>query len=134
MNGDVLTTLDYRELVRFHLSRSAALTVAMHRKEVKVDLGVLETDGEGDLTAYHEKPLFTFDVSMGVYVYEPRVLKHIPCGQYLDFPDLVVRLLACGEKVVGFRSRDYWLDIGRREDYELAQQEYCARADQFQLC
>jgi NDP-sugar pyrophosphorylase family protein len=134
MNGDVLTTLDYRELVRYHVGRAAALTVAMHRKEVKIDLGVLETNSGGDLTAYREKPLFQFDVSMGVYVYEPRVLGYIPRGEYLDFPDLVMRLLSDGEKVVGFQSQDYWLDIGRREDYELAQQEFCARAGQFQLC
>jgi NDP-sugar pyrophosphorylase family protein len=134
MNGDVLTTLDYRELVSFHRSCAAALTVAMHRKDIKVDLGVLETSGTGELTAYREKPLFSFDVSMGIYVYEPRVLRYIPAGQYLDFPDLVVCLIDHGEKVVGFQSQDYWLDIGRREDYELAQQEFCSRAAEFQLC
>lgn len=132
MNGDVLTTLDYRELVKFHHSRGAALTVAMHRKEVRVDLGVLETNEIGDLTAYREKPLFSFDVSMGVYVYDSKVLRYIPKGQYLDFPDLVTRLLDNGECVVGFQSRDYWLDIGRREDYELAQQEFNSRATEFQ--
>jgi NDP-sugar pyrophosphorylase family protein len=134
MNGDVLTTLDYRELVKFHRSRGAALTVAMHRKDVKVDLGVLETNEIGDLTAYREKPLFSFDVSMGVYVYEPRVLQYIPKGRYLDFPDLVTCLLDNGESVAGFQSQDYWLDIGRREDYELAQQEFSSRAAEFQLC
>jgi NDP-sugar pyrophosphorylase family protein len=61
-------------------------------------------------------------------------LRYIPAGQYLDFPDLVVCLIDHGEKVVGFQSQDYWLDIGRREDYELAQQEFCSRAAEFQLC
>jgi len=134
MNGDVLTTLDYRQLVAFHRRCAAALTVAMHRKEVKMELGVLETNCTGELTAYREKPLFSFDVSMGVYVYEPRVLQYIPKGLYLDFPNLVMRLLDRGEKVVGFQSQDYWLDIGRREDYELAQQEFHSRAAEFQLC
>ncbi len=134
MNGDVLTTLDYRSLVEHHRSRGALLTIAMHSKNVQVDLGVLETNIAGELTAYREKPLFSFDVSMGIYVYEPEVLSYIPKGQYLDFPDLVLNLLADGRKVVGFHSDDYWLDIGRREDYELAQQEFPSRFAEFQLC
>lgn len=133
MNGDVLTTLDYRALVEFHHKRGCALTVATHRKEVRVELGVLETDPTGVLTSYREKPLFDFDVSMGIYVYEPRVLELIPKGRYLDFPDLVISLLDCGETVVSFPSNDYWLDIGRREDYELAQQDVQSRAPELQL-
>jgi len=133
MNGDILTTLDYRALVRHHREQGAALTIAMHRKEVKIDLGVLETNEEGNLVSYNEKPLYSFDVSMGIYIYEPRALKFIPKGEYMDFPDLVRALLTNGEKVAGFHSRDYWLDIGRREDYELAQQEFESRIAEFQL-
>jgi len=131
MNGDILTSLNYRALVDHHHTHGAALTIAMHRKDISIDLGVLETNEEGDLTGYREKPLYSFDVSMGVYVYEPHVLRYIPKGQYLDFPDLVRILLGMGEKVSGFRSQDYWLDIGRREDYELAQREYQSRAADF---
>jgi NDP-mannose synthase len=131
MNGDILTTLNYRALVEHHRSHGAALTIAMHQKDIHIDLGVLETDDSGELKSYREKPLYSFDVSMGVYVYEPHVLRHIPKGQYLDFPDLVCLLLDMGEKVSGFRSQDYWLDIGRREDYELAQREYQLRAAEF---
>jgi NDP-sugar pyrophosphorylase family protein len=100
---------------------------------VKIDLGVLEIDEQGTLTAYHEKPLYHFDVSMGVYVYEPHIVSYIPKGRYLDFPDLVLMLLEKGEKITGFRSRDYWLDIGRREDYELAQLEFNSRPGEFQV-
>jgi len=133
MNGDILTTLDYRALIRHHEEQRAALTIAMHRKDIKIDLGVLETDDDGKLVSYNEKPLYSFDVSMGIYVYEPRALECIPKGQYMDFPDLVRILLDHEEKVVGFHSQDYWLDIGRREDYELAQQEFDSRAAEFQL-
>ncbi len=133
MNGDILTTLNYQALIRHHREHEAALTIAMHRKDVKIDLGVLETDANGELTSYSEKPLYSFEVSMGIYVYEPHVLQYMPKGQYLDFPDLVRLLLNKGEKIVGFPSRDYWLDIGRREDYELAQQEYSSRAAEFQV-
>ena len=133
MNGDILTTLDYRALIRHHREQGAALTVAMHRKDIKIDLGVLETDDEGKLVSYNEKPLYSFNVSMGIYVYEPRALEYIPKGKYMDFPDLVRTLLDHGEKVAGFHSRDYWLDIGRREDYELAQQEFESRAAEFRF-
>ncbi len=133
MNGDILTNLNYRELFDHHKAYGSALTVAMHRKEVKIDLGVIETGECQQIASYHEKPLYIFQVSMGVYVYEPRVLKYIPKGKYMDFPDLVRVLLEKGEKVTGFCSEDYWLDIGRREDYELAQQEYASRASEFEL-
>jgi NDP-mannose synthase len=133
MNGDILTTLDYQALIRHHQEHQAALTIAMHRKDVKIDLGVLETNERGELTSYKEKPLYSFEVSMGIYVYEPRILHYMPKGQYLDFPDLVRLLLNKREKIVGFPSQDYWLDIGRREDYELAQLEYNSRAAEFQV-
>jgi NDP-sugar pyrophosphorylase family protein len=124
MNGDVLTTLDYRALCAFHKASGAALTIATHRKEVRIDLGVLKTNEADEVIAYQEKPAYSYDVSMGVYVYEPSVLRHIARDEYLDFPDFVLRLLRLGEKVVGFRSHDRWFDIGRKEDYELAQQEF----------
>ncbi|MDM7996878.1 MAG: sugar phosphate nucleotidyltransferase [Acidobacteriota bacterium] len=133
MNGDILTTLDYRALIAHHRKTGAALTIAMHQKDVKIDLGVLETNDHGDLTTYREKPLYSFSVSMGIYVYEPRVLRYLPKGQYMDFPDLVKLLLQKGEKISGYASQDYWLDIGRREDYELAQLEYSSRAEEFQV-
>jgi NDP-sugar pyrophosphorylase family protein len=133
MNGDILTTLNYRALIEHHRRQQAALTIAMHRKDVQIDLGVLETDALGDLTSYKEKPLYSFEVSMGIYVYEPHVLRYLPKGQYLDFPDLVQLLLEKGEKISGFHSQDYWLDIGRREDYELAQLEFSSRAAEFQV-
>jgi len=105
----------------------------MHGKEVPVDLGVIESDASGRLVAYREKPVYRFEVSMGVYVYEPHVLRYIPRGKPMDFPDLVHTLLEKGEMVSGFRSEDYWLDIGRREDYELAQLEYASRREDFQV-
>lgn len=133
MNGDILTTLDYRALIRHHREARASLTIAMHQKDVKIDLGVLETNDQGELTTYREKPLYSFAVSMGIYVYEPHILRYLPKGQYMDFPDLVKSLLNKGEKISGFSSQDYWLDIGRREDYELAQLEFSSRAEEFQV-
>lgn len=124
MNGDVLTTLDYRGLVQHHRDSDALLTVAVQKKGVKIDLGVVETDDAGRMLDYIEKPTKNYRVSMGVYVYEPEVLRYIQQGQYLDFPDLALRLLEAGEKVSVYSSDDYWVDIGNHQDYERAQEEF----------
>jgi NDP-sugar pyrophosphorylase family protein len=76
------------------------------------------------LKEYSEKPEEEYMVSMGIYIYEPAVLKYMVPGNYLDFPELVLRLLDKGEKVMSYPCHDYWLDIGRHEDYEVAQNEF----------
>lgn len=122
LNGDLLTDLDFHELVRFHRERGAALTIATHTRTIKVDLGVLTCDSDLRIRGYLEKPETTYDVSMGIYVYEPSVLGYIDPGTYLDFPDLVCRLLGAGERVFSFpASHSVWLDIGRPDDYAEAQ-------------
>ncbi|NUM48964.1 MAG: NTP transferase domain-containing protein [Anaerolineales bacterium] len=123
-NGDVLTTLDLAALVRYHRESGAAATIAMHARQVKVDLGVLEFNPDYQLTGYIEKPTYHFHVSMGIYVFEPRVLSFIPQNEYLDFPDLVLKLIAAGEKVVGYPFDGYWQDLGRQDDYEQAVIEF----------
>jgi NDP-sugar pyrophosphorylase family protein len=121
MNGDLLTDLDFHELVRYHQQQGSALTIATQKRSVKIDLGVLEFDESGRITNYVEKPEQLYHVSMGVYVYEPRVLQYIKRGEYLDFPDLVLKLLSCGEKVSAHLTDCMWLDIGRPDDYARAQ-------------
>jgi len=124
MNGDLLTTLDYGALWTRHRERGAIATLATFRRDVKIDLGVIECDGEGLVTGYIEKPTFHYSVSTGIYIFEPAVLDHIPIGVRLDLPDLVRKLLAAGEKVATYPFEGIWLDIGRWEDYERAAQEF----------
>jgi NDP-sugar pyrophosphorylase family protein len=131
MNGDLLTNIDLHALVRFHLERGALLTIATHTREVKIDLGVLEYDENQQITAYREKPTNRYQVSMGIYVYEPAVLKHIEPGRYLDFPELVLRLLAQGERVCAYPADCLWLDIGRPDDYARAQQLFADKREDF---
>jgi len=123
-NGDVLTTLDLVDLVAYHRQSGAAATIAMHPREVNVDLGVLEFENDYQLTGYIEKPTYHFHVSMGIYVFEPRVLAFIPKNEYLDFPDLVLKLIGSGEKVIGYPFEGYWQDLGRPDDYEQAIAEF----------
>jgi NDP-sugar pyrophosphorylase family protein len=124
MNGDLLTDLDLDTLASFHRRHGAALTIAAHRRRVKIDLGVLECGDDYRIIGYNEKPELSYDVSMGIYVYEPSVLKFIAPGTYLDFPDLVLKLIAAGEKVCAMPCDCFWLDIGRPDDYARAQEIY----------
>jgi NDP-sugar pyrophosphorylase family protein len=124
MNGDLLTDLDFDALVAFHRHYRATLTIAAHRRQVKIDLGVLECGDDYRIIGYNEKPQLSYDVSMGIYVYEPSVLKFIAPGKYLDFPDLVLKLIAAGEKVSAMPCDCLWLDIGRPDDYARAQEIY----------
>ena len=125
MNGDILTALDYGELYRFHRSSENILTIATHRRVVRQDYGVLELSHPGVaeavmVTGYREKPEQTCSVSMGIYVAAPEVRDYIRGDETLDMPDLVLRLLADGRAVGAFVYDGFWLDIGRREDYERA--------------
>ncbi len=124
LNGDLLTDLNFNDLIAAHKSSGAVLTIAAHQQATKIDLGVLEADNDGRLTGYVEKPEMRQEVSMGVYVYEPSVLKFIEPDQHLDFPNLVWRLLDAGEKVQVFRTDAFWLDIGRPDDYAKAQETF----------
>lgn len=133
MNGDVLTTLDYRRLVRHHQEAGNLLTIATHRRTVKIDYGVLylEDDGVdlGAVQAYEEKPEIASLVSMGVYVLEPEAVEFIPESSYFDIPDLVQTLLDQGERVGAFTYDGMWFDIGRKDDYEHAVETWHANGN-----
>ena len=130
-NGDVMTTLDLGELLTFHKEQGGAATIAVHKRQVKINLGVVEMDGGNDIAGYIEKPTYDYTVSMGIYVFEPRVLQHIPYNEYLDFPDLVLKLIAAGEKVVAYPFEGYWKDLGYADDYEQATQDFAQMRSQF---
>jgi NDP-sugar pyrophosphorylase family protein len=117
--------------VRFHREHAACLTIAAQRRNVEIELGVLEFDASARITNYIEKPEHSYDVSMGVYVYEPVVLRYIVPGEYLDFPDLVLRLLADGQTVCAYLTDCLWLDIGRPDDYARAQQMIVEHKERF---
>jgi NDP-mannose synthase len=123
-NGDVLTTLPLPALMECHRWRGAVATIASSVKKVKIDLGVIGVDGDNLINRYIEKPTYEFLVSMGIYVFEPKVLSYIGRGERLDFPDLVLRLIAAGERVLSYPYEGYWMDLGRVEDYEQAVRDF----------
>jgi NDP-sugar pyrophosphorylase family protein len=133
MNGDVLTDLDYAQLVDFHRKNNSTATIATFNKKVAIDLGIVEMDPTFRLKKYVEKPTLEYRVSMGIYVFEPEILTFIESNGYLDFPDLVLALVEKGKKVMGFPIEGYWLDIGRQEDYDRAQGEFDALKEKLHL-
>lgn len=133
MNGDILTTLDYRHLYEEHLRHRADATVSVVDRATRIDLGVVETDGNNFLTGYQEKPTIVHSVSMGVYVLSRSCRDLISDGESIGMPDLLLRILAEGGRVYCAPSDCYWLDIGRVDDYATAQQEVTADPKRFLL-
>ena len=123
MNGDVLTTLDFDALIRFHKERGNLVTIATCERQLKIDYGVLHLGMNGHsnrVVAYVEKPEMRSVVSMGIYVLEPDAIGYIPESGYFDFPDLVRALLDADQPIGAYAYDGLWFDIGRREDYETA--------------
>ena len=123
MNGDVLTTVDFFDLVNYHKRNRAIATIALNKRTVRIDFGVPEVEGDNNIVGYTEKPRINYLVSMGVYVFDPRILEYIQPNECLDFPDLIKKLISRGETVKGYIYDGYWLDIGRPDDYERANKE-----------
>ena len=126
MNGDILTNVDYRALLRFHQEHEAALTVAVRQYDFKVPYGVVEAEA-GRVRALREKPQFDFMVNAGIYLLEPSVRRYIPFRERYDMTELINTLLENGETVVGFPIMEYWLDIGKHDDFAKAQQDISQR-------
>lgn len=128
MNGDILTDLDYRALLSDHCADGAVATIATQRRTEAMSLGVVTFGDDADdvnrVIGYDEKPELAVDASMGVYCFSPAVLEHVEPGRFLDFPDLVLRLIAADVPVRGWRSSAFWLDVGTPADYESAQEAF----------
>jgi dTDP-glucose pyrophosphorylase len=120
VNGDILTRVDFEDLMAFHRDQRAELTVGMRRCELQLPYGVLDCDGPLVRTV-REKPREAFWVNAGIYLVEPSVRDLIPDGTRFDMTDLIDRMLADGRPVAGFPIVEYWLDIGQPADYLRAQ-------------
>ncbi|RKZ02469.1 MAG: nucleotidyltransferase family protein [Candidatus Hydrothermota bacterium] len=128
MNGDVMTDLDFRDVIEFHRKENSVLTIAVNRRDVFIDFGVVELL-ENRIVGYSEKPSLHYWVSMGVYVFSREALRFIPRGEKYDLPQLVWRLLEENQKVSAYRYEGFWLDIGREDDFRKAQEEFEKRRD-----
>lgn len=131
MNGDLLTTLNFNRMLDFHVSKKADVTIGAYSRDVKIDFGVVESDEQGNFQGFKEKPTYHFEVSMGVNMLSRSVMDYVEPGKYFDMPDLILKVHNNGGKVCCFREDCFWLDIGRMDDYALAQKEYEENQDMF---
>ncbi|MEU6277515.1 sugar phosphate nucleotidyltransferase [Streptomyces populi] len=126
MNGDVLTDLDFGDVLRQHRGSGAPLTIATYAREVRIDFGVLTTD-DRKVVAFTEKPSMDYRVSMGVYGLSRSTLEDYTPGLPLGFDELVLDLLRSGDEPHAYAFDGYWLDIGRPDDYDRANAEFTTR-------
>jgi len=125
MNGDVLTDMDYADFYKSHVDSGSIGTIGTYQREVKIDFGVLGFEGEKNLISeFVEKPVEHFCVSMGVYAFSREVMKYIPDGIPFGFDDLMLKLISQKQDIRAHPFSGYWLDIGRPEDYDRANNEF----------
>ncbi len=123
MNGDLLTKVDFGELLDFHIEQEAAATMAVREYSYQVPYGVIDFDGER-IKGIREKPSYSFFVNAGIYVLGPEAVACVNEEEFLDMPQLFNVLVEKGKKTTAYPVREYWLDIGRIDDFERAQEEY----------
>ncbi|MBR1130059.1 nucleotidyltransferase family protein [Bradyrhizobium iriomotense] len=123
MNGDILTTINFGALVDFHNNSTAEATMAVREHKVHVPYGVV-TSSDGFLQAIREKPTESWHVAAGIYVIGPRVFSYVERGARIDMPAVLERVIAKKGHVAIYPIREYWLDIGRLEDFEQAHAEF----------
>lgn len=131
MNGDILTDIDYNELIIAHQQRGAIATVATYQRDAHIDFGVLNKNEDCKIIAFREKPTYHFDVSMGIYIFSKRILDFVPADTPFGFDQLMYALIDKDESVYSFPFSGYWLDIGRPDDYERSIEEFERYKDRF---
>lgn len=125
MNGDLLTTLDLDGMVRQHRETGADASVGVFQRNVKHEFGLVEVDAERRMTAYYEKPQNSYLISMGIYILDPDAARpHLQANEHLDMPQLLLRMKMAGKDIRCFQDDCVWLDIGRPDDFALAQKMF----------
>lgn len=119
MNGDLLTSLNYKDLYDTHVKNKNDATINVYKKSIKIDLGVIERTGS-TFNNYIEKPNYSFDVSTGIYIFNKSVIDQIPVNEKYDMPSFILDLKNKHHKVYCYSVEHLWLDIGRVDDYESA--------------
>ncbi|MCI5116448.1 MAG: CBS domain-containing protein [Candidatus Electrothrix sp. AW2] len=118
MNGDLLTTLNFRQLLDFHDDQRGVATMAVRDYSIRVPYGVVQTDGEKFVDLV-EKPAHSYFVNSGIYVVNSECLKFVPDDVFFDLPDLFKLLRKRDKRVIIFPVREEWVDIGSLRDYKL---------------
>ena len=123
MNGDLLTNVNFEYLHEYHKDSNALASICIRKYEMQVPYGVVNVRAN-KVTSIEEKPTQSFFVSAGIYMFSPIVLDFIPKGVFYDMPTLFSELLKQDFAVYPFFIREYWLDIGKMDEYRRANDEY----------
>ena len=131
MNGDVLSDINYSGFYSAHVNNNSIFTISSTNRDEITEYGVLEVSCENLLTGFKEKPVLNYDVSMGIYMLNKKVLDYIPENKLYGFDNLMLELLKDSKEVKIERFSGYWLDIGRPDDYEKAIEEFSLLKNKF---
>lgn len=123
MNGDLLTSINFEHMMEYHLSNKSMATMGVREYDFQVPYGVVNVD-DGNILSIEEKPVHKFFVSAGVYVLSNKVLDFIPDDEFYDMPTLFEKVIEEKLKSISFPIHEYWLDIGRIEEFEKANDEF----------
>ena len=124
MNGDILCDLDFADFYRYHISRDNDVTVSVYKRTAKIDFGVIKYDTDHRAVEFVEKPTYDFDVSMGVFCLNRRVVEALRAGAPYGFDQLMVEGIRRGQKIEARPFQGFWLDLGRPEDFDIANEKY----------
>lgn len=123
MNGDILTNVNFENLLDYHISNDAVGTMCVREYDLQVPYGVVNIE-DGRINSIDEKPVHKFFVSAGIYMFSPDVLSFIPQNSFYDMPTLFDAMIKAKKNILSFPVREYWLDIGQMEEYERANSEF----------
>jgi NDP-mannose synthase len=124
MNGDILCDLNYRDFFDHHVRHDHDVTVSVFKRDTKIDFGVLKYNDQSLITEFIEKPVYHFDVSMGINCISKKVVECLPKGEPYGFDNLIIDGIRAGQKVYARSFEGFWLDIGRPDDYDQANENF----------
>ncbi len=131
LNGDVFTDMDFAAFLKWHIRQKAMASIVIKERKIKGDFGVVEVEANHELKTYHEKPEHKSFLSIGVNAFNFRAKSLIKTGEYIGMPDLMLRLKSRAQKVCCYQIRNTWLDLGRFEDLERAQDIFARHKKKF---
>ena len=123
MNGDLLTNVNFEHIFNYHMLHKATATMCVREYDYEVPYGVVKMN-DNKIIEIVEKPVQRFFVSAGIYMFSPEIFDFIPQNEFYDMPTLFEELIKLSKNIVSFPIREYWLDIGRIEEYQRANEEY----------
>jgi len=120
INADVLSTVDYDALLEAHFNSKSISTMCVKTYSHEIPFGVIECGSAGEIVDIKEKPSYSYNINAGIYVIDPSAIKFIPVDTFYDMPQMFLDFKKQGNDINSFTIDDYWIDIGKPQDYELA--------------